>query len=284
MREFDLEPLFETSIAKTKTCLECNLTSTMRSYTSHIMQLPVNQESDLQSLLQQEFQVENFNDNEPENTTNRILCENCNRKTNSDVKKEIESSPQVLAIQSLRYWHPTSLFVKITPNDTLLFGNNVYKLKSVCVHHGRSLDMGHYTCLLSLNGKWSEVNDDRPISPSTTPLKGFLYFYERQDSSDNANPLQPAVGIAPSISEMPTTSKETSKRANKRKSEEAHTTSKDANPPKRSTRRKTTNDVPQADPKPAPKKTRNRKSAPVVMEPVDDEFMNADASDGDDDE
>ena len=86
-------------------------------------------------------------------TTDKVMCNKCQRKMPTAMKDTILSAPQVLVIQILRYYDPSLLNVHTMPNDTLHFGNVSYKLKSVAVHKGQRLDTGHYTCSLMKDGK-----------------------------------------------------------------------------------------------------------------------------------
>ena len=67
----------------------------------------------------------------------------------------------------------------------------VYDLYSVCYHHGRDLQSGHYTaaCLNKSNGMWYRFDDSKvsQISPDEViTADAYLLFYQRQSNCHNS--------------------------------------------------------------------------------------------------
>ena len=197
-----LTDLFEVVVSKTKRCLECNETGIMTTDEAVIFRVS-STTSDLQSLIDARFQEELFlEDGLDFNNTRKIFCAKCKRKMPSSVQESVIKSSKILVIQALRYniGDGNALRANILPNTELKFGDSTYTLKSIAIHHGHSLDSGHYTCSFRQGKKWFKVNDSL-ISPTTVPKRGFLYFYELNEASGSNHVILNAIYPRPTTRE-----------------------------------------------------------------------------------
>ncbi|KYM97006.1 hypothetical protein ALC62_12319 [Cyphomyrmex costatus] len=93
------------------------------------------------------------------------LCKNCNSTALLE-KTSITITKRVLIIQLLLFkvnnevLKITNLHIKSIPSSKICIGNNIYKVNSAILHHGKNINKGHYKNLLRVKGtKWTSVND-----------------------------------------------------------------------------------------------------------------------------
>jgi len=112
------------------------------------------------------------------NITNSDFKCNCNNSNNIYIQHAITHLPQYLFINIARYNNsihknstsleianifnittPVNLIDKIN-NSNNNYNNNIYKLIGIVVHHGNSLNGGHYITYLKINNNWKLFNDN----------------------------------------------------------------------------------------------------------------------------
>jgi len=81
----------------------------------------------------------------------------------------------------------------LTPYTRDVAENPIYDLKSVVVHHGVGLRVGHYTacCLNTERRSWLNFNDSRVTVVSDEQVQAqqaYILFYERRRATQDANP------------------------------------------------------------------------------------------------
>lgn len=94
--------------------------------------------------------------------------------------------PKVLLVSAKRFTYDTQgrkITSDIYPSPILSVEENGHErsfyLKSVVQHHGLSVESGHYTTALNMNGRWLICNDTRNFNvTSTDPLDGYIFLYE----------------------------------------------------------------------------------------------------------
>lgn len=92
-------------------------------------------------------------------------CEVCktNKADNEKVKEETVTKAGPFLIICLRRFRGfTKDANPVVISEEISFCTDVYQLESVILHHGTSVESGHYTCVVrSSHEEWLVYNDDR---------------------------------------------------------------------------------------------------------------------------
>eukprot|EP01087_Luapelamoeba_hula_P014401 TRINITY_DN4208_c2_g1_i6.p1 TRINITY_DN4208_c2_g1~~TRINITY_DN4208_c2_g1_i6.p1 ORF type:complete len:1301 (+),score=270.41 TRINITY_DN4208_c2_g1_i6:201-4103(+) len=148
----------------------------------------------------------------PENLDDAYHCEFCNTKQEATKTLSIEVLPNVLCLVLKRFcWNKvsrakvdTDVQFPLTSFDMSPYStektNTLYDLKSVVIHHGTGLRVGHYTafCYNADRDCWLNFNDSRVSVVSdeeVTESQAYILFYERkpkgiESSTAGASPFK----------------------------------------------------------------------------------------------
>ncbi|KYN08154.1 hypothetical protein ALC62_00864 [Cyphomyrmex costatus] len=113
---------------------------------------------------------------------------NCNSTALLE-KTSITTTKRVLIIQLLLFKVNNEEVIKITnlniksiPSSKICIGDNIYKVNSAILHHGKNIDEGHYTNLLRAKGtKWTSINDLK-VEVCKWPrnaMSAYIFFLEQ---------------------------------------------------------------------------------------------------------
>lgn len=71
---------------------------------------------------------------------------------------------------------------KVVPDAVLRFGDDQFELKGCIVHHGKTIDSGHYTYITFTNGEADEVIDDHKVKKKSDDYikNGYVYLYKKK--------------------------------------------------------------------------------------------------------
>ena len=114
----------------------------------------------------------------------------------------------MLVLQLLRFSRDNStgdlykLRTRISLDESLVFGNTRYTLKTFMSHHGATMMNGHYTCVERRGDQWFEYSDDAQVTPLGGDLAAhaghatgaYILFYEMQPTQQ---PLPPPTQLQP---------------------------------------------------------------------------------------
>jgi ubiquitin carboxyl-terminal hydrolase 48 len=142
-------------------CSKCSDRSERReSFTS--LTIPILPDSDLQSLIDESLV--------PEPLDSDWKCDKCGNQEDTVSATHFAKLPPVLCVQLLRFRYDrhTQAFEKVDDfvsiSQELLLnsasGLQRYHLSSIIVHHGRSLQEGHFMQLRPVHGRWILANDN----------------------------------------------------------------------------------------------------------------------------
>ena len=122
-----------------------------------------------------------------------MRCEQC--KVNSERDQEgvhnkaticYSKLPEVLLVSVNRFDSAGSgrkLSNNIHPSSICNLEENgqetSYYLKSVIQHHGQTINAGHYTTALNMDGTWLIVNDSKFEVQLAQPMDGYIFLYEK---------------------------------------------------------------------------------------------------------
>lgn len=115
---------------------------------------------------------------------NRYKCDHCKSETNAVKRLEVERLPTVLIIYLKRFNGNRHRKVETNMDIPLQFDHSEgsYDLIGVVDHHG-TLDRGHYTSSILIDGRWYDTDDQKiyEISKSQVVSKhAYILFYLKQ--------------------------------------------------------------------------------------------------------
>lgn len=154
----------------------------------------------------------------PSEESEKSDCGPCGRQMEKSIQIQFQTLPPILIIQLVRFEHrvtadgvPRSLKIQ-TPVDMplrLTFEGHpgIWLLRSAVLHHGTTLERGHYTAVVRSQGSWWCFNDGsrRKIRSQKQVLQkvrthGYIFFYEH-DPSATLDEL-PAPRRAPAVTRV----------------------------------------------------------------------------------
>ncbi len=98
------------------------------------------------------------------------------------VQVSLENQPPQLVFLLNRFTFAGKVLSPISMPDTVIINGGKYTLKQIVMHHGRTMQSGHYTALLrDEQGGWTHANDTTiTLNTKRSDLTdGYIYFYER---------------------------------------------------------------------------------------------------------
>jgi uncharacterized UBP type Zn finger protein len=121
----------------------------------------------------------------------QLYCEKCAQNENHHVRKQITQVPKYLYIQISRFarWR-TARKVRTTvilPRTLSIAGkmSTKFVLHGFVEHHGGSVNSGHYTATVLVDGSWLHFDDTvvklRSLGPEIQSKDVYLVIYARQD-------------------------------------------------------------------------------------------------------
>lgn len=141
-------------------CLTCGFVQEIRD-TLMCLDITIIPNSNLQNLIDESLCPEDLHDD--------WECQQCKEKRDAQIFARIGSLPPTLTIQLQRFKYDKEMnamskvseYVEI-PEELHLnsgTGPQVYSLRSVVVHHGSSMQRGHFITILKLDNSWIMAND-----------------------------------------------------------------------------------------------------------------------------
>ena len=169
----------------TTVCLNCHNES-IRYETFLELGLSIENDSTLEDCISKYFTEEymNLEDN------NGYDCAACQSKQNAYRKVEVDTSPDVLFLQLLRYVYDKETFEKkkilnrVSFPESIVLKEGEYKLVAVLYHRGLSAYGGHYMCeVLNWGTQSWWLCDDEIVSPCLPPDSHFQEVGRQQPVS-----------------------------------------------------------------------------------------------------
>ena len=166
-------------------CLKCQTTISAFSDKGlyNILTLTIDDINSVQEAIEKFFTEEIRED---------ILCEKCNENTPKSYKLSLESIPQILVIQLVRFkvkeGKPSKVrkHVEVNTQVELDYDDAKYNLRSVIQHRGQSLYSGHYVCYTKIGNNILEINDETVTEitklnfDTAVQNDGYIMVYEKK--------------------------------------------------------------------------------------------------------